>query len=317
MGLSAGDTVVVESTVPPGTCRDVVKPLLEDASGLSSGSFGIAFCPERTASGRAIEDITSSYPKVVGGIDAESTRVAELLYGAVTDNEVITVSDVTTAECVKLFEGVYRDVNIALANELARFADDLGVDTLEAIAVANTQPYCNIHDPGAGVGGHCIPYYPHFLMQAVDEPAPLLESARAVNESMPEFTAGKLFEGFARAGVNPEGASVAVLGVAYRPGVAETRASPALPIIQRLTDAGVAVHAVDPVLSEVPGIDVPILPVEELPEVALDGAILVTAHPEFDAIEWGNFEDLVVIDGRDALDLEDTDHTVTTLGRGA
>jgi UDP-N-acetyl-D-mannosaminuronic acid dehydrogenase len=133
---------------------------------------------------------------------------------------------------------------------------------------------------------------------------------------MPEFTAAKLFEEFARAGVDPDGASVAVLGVAYRPGVQETRASPALPIIERLTEAGVDVHAVDPVLSEVPGLEVPLLPFEDLTEVALDGVVLVTAHPEFDAIDWTDFDDLIVVDGRDALDLEGTSHTVTTLGRG-
>ncbi len=315
-GLSSGDVVLVESTVPPGTCRALARPLLEDESELEVGEFGIAFCPERTASGQAIEDIRISYPKIVGGIDEESTRVAALIYDELSENRVIPVSDTTTAECVKLFEGVYRDVNIALANELARIGEELGVDTVEAIAAANTQPYCDIHDPGAGVGGHCIPYYPYFLTGAVETETTLLRTARAVNESMPAYTAGKLFEGFAVAGIEPAGATVAVLGVAYRPGVAETRESPALPIIDRLIEAGVDVVAIDPVLDGVPDRDVPLVSVEALSDMDLDGAILVTAHPEFERLDWDTLPELVVVDGRNVLDLENTEHAVYTVGKG-
>ena len=314
-GLSEGDLVVVESTVPPGTCRDVVVPLLEVESDLSVGEFGVAFCPERTSSGRAIRDIRSAYPKVVGGVDAESTRTAALIYGELTSNDVIPVADATTAEAVKLFEGVYRDVNIALANELARFADDLGVDTIEASDVANTQPFCDIHDPGVGVGGHCIPFYPYFLMQVLGGEAPLVRTARAVNDSMPGFTASKLLDGLVRAGIEPAAATVAVLGIAYRPGVPETRASPALPLVDRLRAAGVTVVAVDPILDSVPDLDVPLLSIEELHQQSLDGAVLVTAHREFDRIDWTAFRDLVVVDGRDALDLAETGHAVYTIGR--
>ena len=151
-GLSPGDLVCVESTLPPGTCRDILAPLLRFESGLDADEFGLAFCPERTSSGRALADVRGSHPKVVGGVDAESTRAAATVYDELTSNEVIPVSDTTTAEAVKVFEGLYRDVNIALANELARFTDELGIDVREAIGVANTQPYCDIHDPGPGVG---------------------------------------------------------------------------------------------------------------------------------------------------------------------
>jgi UDP-N-acetyl-D-mannosaminuronic acid dehydrogenase len=315
-GLSAGDVVMVESTVPPGTCRGFVRPLLESESGLSVGEFGIAFCPERTASGRAIHDIRAAYPKVVGGIDDESTRVAELVYGQLTENRVIPVSDVTVAECVKVFEGAYRDVNIALANELAQFADGLDVDAIEAIEVANTQPFCDIHDPGAGVGGHCIPYYPYFLIEEADAWMPMLETARAVNESMPAFAASKLLEGLDRAGIDPGEATVAVLGVAYRPGVAETRESPAFPIAERLTEAGATVVAVDPVVSAFPELEARPTTIESLPDLDLDGVVLVTAHEEFDRIDWDAFDDLAVVDGRDALDLGDARHAVYTIGRG-
>ena len=314
-GLSRGDLVVVESTVPPGTCRDVVRPILEAESGLSLGEFGLAFCPERTASGRAIQDIRAAYPKVVGGIDDESTRVAELVYGEITENRVIPVSDVTTAECVKVFEGVYRDVNIALANELATFADELDVDVVEAIEVANTQPFCDIHQPGAGVGGHCIPYYPYFLISELATGTPLLETARSVNESMPTFTAEKVLEGLRASGVDPTDSTVAVLGVAYRPGVEETRASPAFPIVDRLTEAGASVVAVDPVIDDLGALGLRSTTVEGIHDRDLDAAVLVTAHDEFDRIDWSALGALVVVDGRDALEVDGGDHAVYTVGR--
>lgn len=316
LGLSKGDIVIIESTVPPGTCREAVRPLLEEQSGLAVGEFGLAFCPERTSSGRAIYDIRAAYPKVVGGIDDESTRIAELMYGELTENRVVTVGDITAAECVKVFEGLYRDVNIALANELARFTDELNVDVLEAINVANTQPFCNIHDPGAGVGGHCIPYYPYFVTGELDTETPVITTARSVNESMPEFTASKLLDGLVTAGIPPEEATVAVLGLAYRPGVQETRESPAFPIIDRLTDAGVTAVAVDPVLDDLTDYGVQWVEIDRLHDLDLDGIVLVTGHDAFDQIDWSGFDHLVVVDGRDALDLADTQHTVYTIGRG-
>lgn len=314
--LDRGDIVVIESTVPPGTCRDTVVPLLEAESGLGPGEFGVAFCPERTSSGRALRDIRRSYPKVVGGTDDESTRVAALLYGEITANEVIEVPDSTTAECVKLFEGVYRDVNIALANELARLGEDLGVDVREAITAANTQPYCDLHDPGVGVGGHCIPYYPYFLIDRAPGDASLLRAARGVNDDMPRFAVQRLLELFRDRGVEPAGATVLVLGLTYRPGIPETRESPAFPIIDALARRGVEVLAADPVVEGPLDSGVTLVPTDRITEASPDGVVLVTAHDEFEGIDWTAFEDLVVVDGRDALSIDDADHLVYTIGRG-
>lgn len=314
-GLDAGDLVLVECTVPPKTCREVVLPRLERESGLSAGEFGLAFCPERTSSGRAIEDIRGAYPKVVGGIDAESTRAAKLVYDEINSKGTLTVSDATTAEAVKLFEGVYRDVNIALANELARFTDDLGIDVNEAIDTANTQPFCDIHDPGPGVGGHCIPYYPYFLAHDRTEDAPLLRTARAVNDGMPAFVVGKLREEFDAEGARLAGSSVLVLGLTYRPGVAETAATPARPIIEGLNEAGAEVFAADPLVD--PGqFDATPVAVDDLTDADPDAVVLVTPHEEFDRIEWNAFDPLVVIDGRGTLDLSTTPHRVYTIGSG-
>ena len=146
-GLEKGDFVITESTLPPGTTKKVIIPILE-RSGLKLGEFGVAHCPERVSSGRAIEDITRAYPKIVGGADEKSTETAKALYSVINERGVIAVSDATTAEAVKVFEGVYRDVNIALANQLAIICEELGIDALEAFKAANTQPFCHIHAPG-------------------------------------------------------------------------------------------------------------------------------------------------------------------------
>jgi UDP-N-acetyl-D-mannosaminuronic acid dehydrogenase len=307
-GLSEGDLVVLESTVPPRTCEDRVLPLLESESGLSLGEFGLAFCPERTSSGRALEDIRGAYPKIVGGVDDESTRVAAAIYGEITDNEVITVADATTAEAVKVFEGVYRDVNIGLANELGRHAQELGIDVTEAIQAANTQPFCEIHDPGAGVGGHCIPYYPHFLIEEFDTDSRLMETARSVNEEMPGYTATAAVDGLVDVGVDPTDARVLVLGLTYRPGVDELRATPALPIVEQLSSAGVAVEAVDPVTDDTEAFEqagATIRDLDALGDEPYDAVVLVTAQPAFDdldvpALGRGDTP-LVVVDGRQEL----------------
>jgi UDP-N-acetyl-D-mannosaminuronic acid dehydrogenase len=346
-GLDAGDTVVFESTLPPGATEDVLVPLLAEESGLDPDAFGVAFCPERTSSGRALRDVRGTHPKVVGGTDAEATRVAELVYGELVDNEVVPVSDARTAEAVKVFEGLYRDANIALANDLARLADDLSVDIREAIDAANTQPYCEIHTPGPGVGGHCIPYYPYFVLGWLDRDVPLVRTAREVNDAMPGFVVDRVAEGLAadqRAaadGGSASGASggrsrehsdrddgataadfddladtsVVVLGLTYRAGVKETRASPGVDICEHLAERGATVHAADP-LVDADGIPATDVAVEDLSVLDVDAAVLATDHDEFDAVDWRAFSPMVVVDGRDAVDLDGTDHRHYVVGRG-
>ena len=316
-GLDPGDTVIVESTVPPRTCTDLVDPLLSWESGLDPDEYGLAFCPERTMSGRAVEDIRRSHPKVVGGADEESTRVAELVYGEITDNEVVPVADTTTAEAAKLFEGLYRDVNIALANELATFADELGIDVTAAIETANTQPFCDIHTPGPGVGGHCIPYYPHFLIDRFRTDAPLLRTARAVNDEMPAFVVRTLASELSAAGKPLRGSTVLVLGLTYRPGVEETRATPARPIAAGLAAHGAEVLAVDPILESAEGFEAELVDLESVYDRDVDAAVLVTPHDAFEDVDWRRFtEPLVVVDAWRTLDLAGTDHDVTAIGVG-
>lgn len=319
-GLSAGDLVVIECTVPPCTTTETAQAILEAESGLSAGEFGLAFCPERTSSGRALEDIRGAYPKIVGGVDDESTRVAELMYNEINSAGVIPVSDATTAEAVKVFEGLYRDVNIGLANELATLTDEFGIDVNEAIDVANTQPFCEIHDPGPGVGGHCIPFYPYFVIEPFEGETKLLETAREVNDGMPAFTVGKLREEFHAEGTSLAESSVLILGLTYRPGVEEIRASPSLDIASELTTGGADVYGVDPMLDDTSAFDLESLELADAYDRSFDAVVMVTPHDDFNDIQWDDIHrdggQLVIIDGRGTLELPDSEHRVYTIGSG-
>ena len=315
-GLSAGDMVVVESTVPPNTCRDVVHESLVEQSDLTAGEFGLAFCPERTSSGRALTDIRGAYPKVVGGIDDESTAVAASIYRQITDNDVLTVSSTQTAEAVKVFEGLYRDVNIALANELAQIADPLGLDVMEAIETANTQPFCDLHTPGPGVGGHCIPYYPYFVTSQVDRTLSLVETARSVNDGMPTYVVETVCDRLETLGVSPADSTVLVLGATYRAGVRETRKSPAGPITEGLSARGSTVYLADPMLDDAALGEFAADPVatDDVSALDPDAVVLVTAHDAFERLDWDEFGEALLVDTRQSI--QDPRPPAYVLGRG-
>ena len=313
-GLSPGDLVVVESTVPPRTTVDHVVPLLAEKSGLDPDQFGAAACPERTVSGEALADIRGTHPKVVGGVDDESTRVAALLYGEISDNEVVPTSSSTIAEAVKVFEGVYRDVNIALANQLAGYAESMDADVNEAIGVANTQPFCEIHDPGPGVGGHCIPVYPYFLTGEFDADGSLLTAAREVNDGMPEYTVSLLRRVLETHGVDTAAPRILLLGLTYKPDIEELRNAPALDVARELSAEGATVLGVDPMLDDWAGVDgIERVSLPEIYEQDADAVVVVTPHSEFDDLDWDAF-DAPILDGRQSIDGSTTDAPVYTIG---
>jgi len=244
-GVHAGSTVIFETTLPIGDTRRRFAPALQAASGLvAERDFFVAFSPERLFSGAVLENL-AVYPKLVGGIGPASTDRAARFYASVLDAEVVAMSSSEAAEFAKLADTTYRDVNIALANEFARAADLHGIDVQEVIAAANSQPYSHIHQPGIGVGGHCIPVYPHLLLAR----APglrLVEMARAVNDGQVNRALailGPLVGGLA-------GAPILVLGVTYREGVKELAYSRAIALIAALQAAGAPVSAFDPLLSD-------------------------------------------------------------------
>ena len=303
-GLEPGDFVITESTLPPRTTEDIVLPILE-RSGLKIGDFGLAHCPERTSSGRAIQDIKGAYPKVVGGVDGKSTKTAEAIYSVINDNEVIEVSDATTAEAVKVFEGVYRDVNIALSNQLAIICEELGIDAIETFNVANTQPYSNLHMPGCGVGGHCIPVYPYFITKIVKSDTSLLKISREINDKMAVYTVDLAEMALKESKIDLNGANILVLGVTYRGGVKETRCSPAISIIRILNERGANVSAWDPLLlEEVEEFGAVNNPIDNASDI--DVIIVASDHEEFKHIDWDDvgkrMRNKIVVDGRDALD---------------
>lgn len=241
-GVRPGTLILLETTVPVGTTRRRLAAALEDR-GLKPGvDVFVAFSPERVQSGRIWRDLTR-YPRVVGGVDVESTGRATEFYRTTHGVPVVAVSNAETAEFCKIAESVYRDVNIALANELALQAGGLGVDIHEVIPAANSQPQSHLHRPGLGVGGHCIPVYPYFL-DAATEGVNLARSARALNDSMPPRAVEMLCRTLGGLG----GRRVLVLGLTYRPGVRETRLSPAVDLVRLLREQGAVVAAHDPLL---------------------------------------------------------------------
>jgi nucleotide sugar dehydrogenase len=248
-GLRPGALVVYETTLPVGDTAGRYRPMIEHASGLNmqdtDRGFYLAFSPERVYSGRILTDL-QRYPKLVGGVDSPSARRAVAFYRSVLEAEVWDLGSAEAAEFAKLAETTYRDVNIALANEFARYAESVGnVDITRVIEAANSQPFSHIHQPGIGVGGHCIPVYPHFLLSrgaALD----LVRAARKINDAQTSHAIACVEE----AVETLENASVLVLGLTYRHGVRELAYSRGVALVSELLAKGARVAACDPLMGE-------------------------------------------------------------------
>jgi nucleotide sugar dehydrogenase len=296
-GIHAGSTVIFETTLPIGDTRNRFAPLLERASGLvADRDFFVAFSPERLFSGAVLANL-AAYPKLVGGIGPASTDRAARFYASVLDAEVVAMSSSEAAEFSKLADTTYRDVNIALANEFAHAADALGIDAQEVIAAANSQPYSHIHQPGIGVGGHCIPVYPHLLLSRTPR-LRLVETAREVNDGQSDravVVVDAAVGGLA-------GAPVLVLGLTYREGVKELAYSRAIPLIEALTAAGAEVWAFDPLMDDT---EVELLgarPWSWATPGPFRAVITQTGDRQFETLDPRWFPDLAVVyDGRNSL----------------
>jgi UDP-N-acetyl-D-glucosamine dehydrogenase len=283
--LRPGHLVVLESTTYPGTTREQVQPLLEAGSGLKAGDdFHLAFSPERVDPGR--EDwTTKNVTKVVGGIDDASTEAALALYGAAIDH-VHPVSSPEAAELTKLLENIFRSVNIALVNELAQLCDRMGIDVWEVIDAAATKPFGFMSfKPGPGLGGHCIPIDPFYLTWKAREfgfYTEFIELAGKVNESMPYFCRSLVSQALNHARQRSlSGSKILVLGVAYKPDIADTRESPAVKLIALLRNAGADVAYHDPHVASFAenGLAMSSSPLEP---AAYDCVVVVTNHSEID-----------------------------------
>ncbi len=240
--LVAGNLVILESTVPPLTCRETITPLLE-RSGLKVGeTLHLAHCPERILPGDVFYEIVHN-DRIIGSADEKSRAMAAEVYASFVQGELLLTDDVT-AELVKLMENTYRDVNIALANELASVAHTLEIDAAEAITLANRHPRVNILKPGIGVGGHCIPIDPWFIKEIDPANSRLMFTARMINDEMPAKCAAQI-----RASVHAiEIPHIVAIGAAYKADTEDTRESPAIEIVRLLREDGCRVDHFDPLV---------------------------------------------------------------------
>ena len=303
-GLQPGSVVIYETTLPVGTTRDRFAPALEEHSGLKVGrDLYVAFSPERLYAGRIFEDL-KRYPKIVGGLDAASTRRAVDFYHRALAAEIRAVANAETAEFAKLAETTYRDVNIALANELATYGQNRNVDVKQAFDAANSQPFSHLHRPSIGVGGHCIPVYPHFLLKdATEAELDVVRLARATNDSM----VSNCIEVLDHALDGLAGRKVLVLGASYRENVKELAFSTAIPLVESLRRAGASATICDPLFDpqELAGFEAEIIDLSAKGDIHVDAIVIQAYHGQFAELEWSRFRGLrIVFDGRWAVDPE-------------
>jgi len=311
-GLQPGTLVIYETTLPVGTTARRFAQTLERTAHLKAGEdFFLAYSPERVSSGYIFRDLRI-YPKVVGGIDQRSTAAAVAFYRSVLDAQIISMASTDEAEFVKLIETTYRDVNIALANELACYADAQGLNVAAAIAAANTQPYSHIHTPGVGVGGHCIPVYPYFLLAGLrdrrtqiydSEPCMLMlpRYARRINDAMAEYAVRRI-EAVVGSLAHQ---CVLILGVAYRGDVHEVGFTSAKLLRDTLLERGATVYVDDPLFSEdeLRALGYTPLAAERASEIC--AIILQANHQAYHLLDFRRFTGCqVVLDGRKGLDRE-------------
>ena len=278
--LRPGNLVILESTSPPCTTIDLVAPILE-RSGLRAGvDFYLAYSPERVLPGQILRELTEN-ARVIGGVTPSSAQAGRDLYACFVRGEIV-LTDATTAEMVKLMENTYRDVNIAIANEFARLAEQFGVDVWQAISFANRHPRVKILNPGPGVGGHCISVDPWFFVEAAPEHARLIHTARRVNDGQPHRTAAIVANALSG---DLQGKRIAVLGLAFKPEVDDLRESPAIEVAQLLAQAGAQVRAYEPYKPEEQVAGIETLPTLEAALAEAEALILMVNHAQFSQLD--------------------------------
>jgi UDP-N-acetyl-D-glucosamine dehydrogenase len=283
--LRPGALVVLESTTYPGTTSELVRPILEKTGLVAGRDFFLGYSPERIDPGNPNWNLVNT-PKVVSGVDEESVRCADAFYRALVD-KVVVVGSTGEAELVKLLENTFRHVNIALVNELAMYAADLGLDIWSAIDAASTKPFGYLRfTPGPGVGGHCLPIDPSYLSwrvkRSLGRTFRFVELANDVNDHMPDYVVTRAMVLLNRAARSVRGSRILAVGLSYKPGTSDWRESPALAVVERLVALGADVRAHEPNLPPVgrPELPVPVVEctVEEIGSADL--VIVLVDHPE-------------------------------------
>lgn len=326
-GLAKGDAVIVETSLPPGTTRNLVRPILEDTSGLKADEdFALAYSPERISAGTALADYLEKYPKIVGCDSQRSLALVATLYSEVVKKGVITMSSTIAAETEKLFEGVYRDVNIALANELALLCEKIGISYDEIKAAANSQPFSHLHNPGIGVGGACIPVYPYFVIDTALKQGVQLQItqlARNINEASTELFVKKIIRAIRMLGAEPSECNFALLGLSFRGGTSDTRLSPALRILDFIRNTGADFRVCDPLVEELEDENIEIFKDWRQVVRGADVVIIASDHKEFYEISIEEVSrlirrDFVIADGKNVISSLDAkpEHRVLYVGVG-
>lgn len=315
--LHESNLVVLESTSPPLTTQDVVRPILEK-TGLKAGKdFLLAYSPERVLPGQILKELIEN-ARVIGGVDCVSAEAGRDLYATFVKGEII-LTDATTSEMVKLMENTYRDVNIAIANEFSRLADRFGVDVWEAIQIANHHPRVKILNPGPGVGGHCISVDPWFFVEAAPDLTPLIHTARLVNDGQPGFVVKTIKKTLGEL----KRKKIAALGLAFKPDVDDLRESPAIEVTHLLAQAGAVVSAYEPFKPDFPVNGVTMA--RSLEEAIKDAELIVllVGHDQFKKIDPAEVAKLtsarVVLDtvnGWNTQAWKDAGFKVIKLGKG-
>lgn len=304
--LAKGKLIIIESTLPPGATQETIIPILEQG-GLKAGKdFYLAYSPERAIPTRTLEEIQKN-SRIIGGITEESALLARELYSHITSGELVT-GDIKTAEVVKVIENTYRDVNIALSNEIAIFCEKLGVDAAGVIEMANKHPRVNLLQPGTGVGGHCIPKDPHFLISKAKElgvELRVISSARKVNEDMPKHLLEIIGKALKSADKRIDDSKVAVLGIAYKGNTGDVRGTPSREVIETLMEMRCNVFSHDPFVSQDFGGKFS----NRVEDAARDAdcLVIVTDHDEYKQLDLKALSKIlkkpaVIVDGRRIID---------------
>lgn len=310
--LKKGDAVLISPSLPPGTMENVILPILEKYSKLKGEQdFYFIYNPERIFEGRALQDIEENYPAIVAGLGKKSLAFAENLLKIISKKGVLSLSSLANAEAEKLFEGIYRDVNIALANELADFCERVNVNYWEARKGANSQPFCHLHYPGTGVGGLCIPVYPRFVIESaakIGQHLKMVEFARKTNDLMPVKCVNDSLKLLAKHKIKPRGAKIAVLGLGFRGEVTDSRLSPTYTVVKEFQKKGCLVQVHDPYISKDDDLPKSVKLSPNLNEVVKNASLIFISsdHKLYSKLNSKSLSNarkpLLVFDGRNTLD---------------
>lgn len=273
--LESGNLVIIESTVRPKTCTEVVAPILNQAN----KKYNLVHCPERAIPGHTMRELVEN-ERIIGGDSEEACILAKEIYQKFVKGKIF-LTNLTTAECCKLMENTFRDVNIALANEFSLLAEELEINVKEAIKLANLHPRVNIHSPGPGVGGHCIPIDPWFLTENTQNNQ-LITMARNINDGMPKHTVRRLIEKAEKYGLAEKDLKVAVLGVAYKENVDDARETPAKHVCEILEKKKIGFRVTDP---HVENFDYKLENVEKVLAWA-NCVLVITNHDAYQKIQY-------------------------------